>query len=145
VWPTIVKPGRTSIFSCPSISRAIACHNCQFLMDLKSVVLEHTVHGPGRSRLISVREESEMTFRSAVTQPVFLAIALSSFSFGTRALAADIRGQVLGAGMPITESTVTLFAASAGAPKQLAQTKTDGDGRFVIRGTGGYRWRGFGQ
>jgi len=77
-----------------------------------------------------------MTFRSAVTQPVFLAIALSSFSFGTRALAADIRGQVLGAGMPITESTVTLFAASAGAPKQLAQTKTDGDGRFVIRGTG---------
>jgi hypothetical protein len=54
----------------------------------------------------------------------------------TLAFAADIKGQVLGAGVPISQSTVTLLAASAGPPKQLAQTKTDSDGRFVIHGTG---------
>jgi hypothetical protein len=39
---------------------------------------------------------------------------------------------VLGAGAPIADSTVTLFAASAGAPKQLAQAKTGADGRFTV-------------
>jgi len=43
-----------------------------------------------------------------------------------------IKGQVLGGGAPIANSTVTLWEASAGAPKQLAQTKTSGDGRFEI-------------
>ena len=49
-------------------------------------------------------------------------------AFGDQA----IRGQVLGGGAPIANSTVTLWQASAGAPKQLAQTKTNGDGRFEI-------------
>ena len=49
-----------------------------------------------------------------------------------QALAADIKGQVMGGGAPIAQSTVTLWAASAGAPKQLAQTKTDNDGKFAI-------------
>lgn len=41
------------------------------------------------------------------------------------AFAADsIKGQVLGGGAPIAKSTVTLWEASAGAPKQLGQTKT---------------------
>ena len=31
---------------------------------------------------------------------------------------------------------MTLWEASAGAPKQLAQTKTDGDGRFEVRSEG---------
>jgi len=44
-----------------------------------------------------------------------------------------IKGQVLGAGAPIANSTVTLWQASSGAPKQLAQTKTNGDGRFEVR------------
>jgi hypothetical protein len=35
------------------------------------------------------------------------------------ASAAQIQGQVLGAGMPITNSTVTLWAAGTGAPQQL--------------------------
>jgi hypothetical protein len=56
---------------------------------------------------------------------------------GTPAFAADLRGQVLGAGKPIAGSTVTLWAASAAAPKQLAQTKTDNDGRFALSGSGG--------
>ena len=33
-------------------------------------------------------------------------------------------------GAPIAQSTVTLWAASAGAPKQLAQTKTDNERQF---------------
>ena len=46
--------------------------------------------------------------------------------------AENISGQVLGAGAPIANSTVTLWAASAGTPKQLAQTHTGADGRFTI-------------
>ena len=46
--------------------------------------------------------------------------------------AADLRGQVLGAGAPIANSTVTLWAASDGAPKQLAHAKSGGDGRFTL-------------
>ena len=44
-----------------------------------------------------------------------------------------IKGQVLGGGAPIANSTVTLWQAGMGAPKQLAQTKTNGDGRFEVR------------
>jgi hypothetical protein len=58
----------------------------------------------------------------------------SSFVLATRAFADEvIKGQVLGGGAPIAKSTVTLWEASAGAPKQLVQTKTDGDGRFELR------------
>ena len=48
------------------------------------------------------------------------------------AFAADIKGQVLGGGAPIAKSTVTLWEASAGAPKQLGQTKTNEDGKFEV-------------
>ncbi len=52
-------------------------------------------------------------------------------------LAADsIKGQVLGGGAPIAKSTVTLWEAGAAAPKQLAQTKTNDDGRFEVRTKG---------
>ena len=44
-----------------------------------------------------------------------------------------IKGQVLGGGAPIANSSVTLWEASTGAPKQVAQTKTNGDGRFEVR------------
>ena len=46
--------------------------------------------------------------------------------------AADVRidGQVQIGGGPLASSIVTLWAASAGEPKQLAQTKTGADGRF---------------
>jgi hypothetical protein len=46
-----------------------------------------------------------------------------------------INGQVLGAGAPIAGSTVTLWAAGAGAPKPLAQVQTGADGRFVLNAT----------
>jgi hypothetical protein len=44
----------------------------------------------------------------------------------------QIRGQVLGAGAPIANSTVTLWAATADTPKQLAQTRTGADGSFAF-------------
>jgi len=47
-----------------------------------------------------------------------------------------IQGQVLGGGKPIANSTVTLWEASAGAPRQLSQAKTEGDGRFELRNPG---------
>src|SRR5271165_1910077 len=55
------------------------------------------------------------------------------------AFAADsIKGQVLGRGAPIAKSTVTLWEASAAASKQLAQTKTNDDGRFEVRAKGAH-------
>ena len=49
------------------------------------------------------------------------------------AFAADsIEGQVLGGGAPIAKSTVTLWSASADAPRQLAQTQTGDDGHFTL-------------
>src|SRR5262244_3321875 len=56
----------------------------------------------------------------------------SSVNAAAAAAPAQIRGQVLGGGAPITNSTVTLWAASAGAPRQLGQTQTGNDGRFAM-------------
>src|SRR5271167_4990151 len=66
------------------------------------------------------------------------ALAASSFLIGVGAASAadSIKGRVLAGGAPIAKSTVTLWEASAGAPKQLAQTKTNDDGRFEVRAKG---------
>src|SRR5262249_23951736 len=45
---------------------------------------------------------------------------------------ADVAGKVQGANSPIVGSTVTLDAASAGAPAQLAQGTTDDKGSFRL-------------
>src|SRR5262245_49886049 len=50
----------------------------------------------------------------------------------TTAAAANVGGQVLGGGAPIANSTVTLFAANTGNPRQLGQARTGADGRFSI-------------
>jgi hypothetical protein len=55
---------------------------------------------------------------------------------GVASAADTMKGQVLGGGEPIANSTVTLWEASANAPKQVAQTKTNDDGRFEIRDKG---------
>ena len=44
----------------------------------------------------------------------------------------SVVGLVLGGGAPIANSTVTLWAASTGEPKQVGQTKTSADGRFEL-------------
>ena len=67
------------------------------------------------------------------TAVVVLTAALSAAS---PALGEVVRGQVLGGGAPIDNSNVTLWAATAGAPKQLAQARTSADGRFAIKAAG---------
>src|SRR5262245_40815959 len=56
----------------------------------------------------------------------------SSVNAAAAVALAQIRGQVLGSGAPIANSTVTLWAASAGAPLQLGQAQTGNDGRFAM-------------
>src|SRR5689334_12174223 len=50
--------------------------------------------------------------------------------------AAEIHGQVTGAGAPIAGSTVTLWAAGSGVPSQLAQATSGDDGRFILNADG---------
>ena len=64
---------------------------------------------------------------------VLAAFVASNLLFTLSTLAADIKGQVIGGGAPIAQSTVTLWLASAEAAKQIAQTKTSDDGRFELR------------
>src|SRR5215475_14933335 len=73
----------------------------------------------------SVRSEAKAVCAAAI-------LALVSAVFCTTAAAATIAGQVLGGGAPIANSTVTLFAASAGNPQRLGQARTGADGRFSI-------------
>jgi hypothetical protein len=47
--------------------------------------------------------------------------------------AVSIDGKVQAAGGPVAGSTVTLWAASEGEPRQLAQARTAADGRFSMR------------
>jgi hypothetical protein len=71
------------------------------------------------------------TFLRSLTLPALIAFTLLA---GGQAFAADsIKGEVMGGGAPIAKSTVTLWEASAAAPKQLGQTKTNDDGRFEVR------------
>lgn len=44
----------------------------------------------------------------------------------------SIDGQVQAGGGPVAGSTVTLWAASAGEPRELAQSQTSSDGHFVM-------------
>src|SRR5271169_2206006 len=51
------------------------------------------------------------------------------------AAADTLNGKVLGGGQPIANSTVTLWAASGGAPTQLGQARTGADGSFTLSST----------
>ena len=51
------------------------------------------------------------------------------------ACAQQFGGQVLGAGAPIANATVTLFAATSDAPVQLFQTQSGPDGHFTLPST----------
>jgi outer membrane murein-binding lipoprotein Lpp len=77
-----------------------------------------------------------MDLRARVQKLTLVALAASSLFLAGRASAADIKGQVMGGGAPITQCTVILMQASAGEPKQLAQTKTDSSGNFSVHGAG---------
>ncbi len=77
-----------------------------------------------------------MRSQTTAVKLTLAALAISGMFLATQAFAADIKGQVMGGGAPIAQSTVTLWAASSDAPMQLAQTKTDSDGRFEVSTTG---------
>src|SRR5271170_6157073 len=74
--------------------------------------------------------------RAAGRLSVVALVALALSLPGAARAADSIEGQVLGAGAPIAKSTVTLWSASADAPKQLAQTQSGDDGRFTLSGEG---------
>src|SRR5271156_2511601 len=74
--------------------------------------------------------------RAAGRLSVVALVALALSLPGAARAADSIEGQVLGAGAPIAKSTVTLWSASADAPKQLAQTQSGDDGRFVLSADG---------
>ena len=63
---------------------------------------------------------------------MLLTAVLFVWACGPAAAAVRIEGQVQGGGGPIAKSTVTLWAASANAPSQLAQVQTDANGQFEI-------------
>jgi hypothetical protein len=52
---------------------------------------------------------------------------------GPAAAAVNIAGQVQAGGSAVADSTVTLWAAGSGEPRQLAQTKSGSEGRFVLK------------
>src|SRR5262249_11538875 len=64
---------------------------------------------------------------------VAVAFAISGLWLGGPAYGANSStGQGLGAGAPIANSTVTLWATAAGDPRQLAQPRAGADGRFSL-------------
>ena len=78
-----------------------------------------------------------MNIKSGVGQLEIIvsSVALASALMAGQAAADGISGRVLGGGAPIANSTVTLWAATAGAPAQLGQAKTGADGQFRLTAT----------
>jgi hypothetical protein len=89
-----------------------------------------------RSCLIDIAQfldaESTMRITGKVQISVLLTVGLLGWMCAPAAADVRIEGQVQAGGGPLAGSIVTLWAASAGDPKQLAQTKSGGDGRFEL-------------
>ena len=63
---------------------------------------------------------------------VLATCGLLGWACNPAAAAVHIQGQVQAGGGPLANSTVTLWEANAGDPKQLAQTQTGSDGHFEL-------------
>ena len=63
---------------------------------------------------------------------VLATCGLLGWACNPAAAAVHIEGQVQAGGGPLANSTVTLWEANTGDPKQLAQTQTGSDGRFEL-------------
>jgi hypothetical protein len=75
----------------------------------------------------------------SVTKIIWFAVLVvfGAVTAGTEASAQQrsgvrVEGQVQAGGGPLANSTVTLWAASAAEPRQLAQARTNNDGRFEL-------------
>ena len=77
-----------------------------------------------------------MNTSSCTRSSLVAVMSIATVLLGGSAFAADhASGQVLGAGAPIAQSTVVLWAASSNAPVKLAEAKTNEEGRFELRST----------
>jgi streptogramin lyase len=63
---------------------------------------------------------------------ILLIVGMLGFASAPTKAAIRIEGQVQAGGGPVANSTVTLWAASTGEPRQIAQTRTSNDGRFTL-------------
>src|SRR5262245_43360957 len=63
---------------------------------------------------------------------MLLAVGVLGCACVAATAAVRIEGQVQAGGGPLANSTVTLWGASAGEPRQLAQARTSSDGRFEL-------------
>lgn len=78
-----------------------------------------------------MRSRGRLGRRGKVSLGIVFTLSLILFTVCT--VAADtIEGQVLGGGAPIAKSDVTLWSATADAPKELGQSQTGDDGRFAL-------------
>jgi hypothetical protein len=73
-----------------------------------------------------------LNIRTAHFLTIGLTAALLSCACAPSEAAVLLEGQVQAGGGPVANSTVTLWAASTGEPRQLGQTKTSSDGRFTL-------------
>jgi hypothetical protein len=65
-------------------------------------------------------------------QFIMLTFGILVCANGPTAAAVRIEGLVQGGGGALANSTVTLWATTAGQPRQLAQARTNGDGQFEL-------------
>src|SRR6516162_4907114 len=72
------------------------------------------------------------TISKAHIVSTLLTLGVLGFACAPATAAVRIEGQVQAGGGPLASSAVTLWGASAGEPRQLAQARTSSDGRFQI-------------
>src|SRR5580698_9068948 len=91
---------------------------------------------PSQVCIETIRMNLKANLRNSGATRRFCVAALALYAIlsvaPSTSAANTIEGQVLSGGAPIAKSTVTLWAASTDAPKQLAQTQTGDDGRFTL-------------
>ena len=66
----------------------------------------------------------------AHVETTLLTLDILGSACASATVAVLVQGQVQAGGRPLANSAVTLWAASAGEPKQLAQARSGSDGRF---------------
>src|SRR5215468_370896 len=90
--------------------------------------------GEGCSLILMHRKERTMSMARTLWFGVLAAFATvtapSTDGLAQQRSGVRIEGQVQAGGGPLANSTMTLWATSAGEPRQLAQTRTNNDGRF---------------
>jgi hypothetical protein len=108
-----------------------------FFVRVRTTILICVKRGPticGQTTFYDFSNVESPMLKIAKAQIVttLLAAGLLGCLCGTAPATVRIEGQVQAGGGPLASSTVTLWAASAAEPKQLAQAKTGSDGRFEI-------------